>query len=390
MKKPGPSVQVAKNRRNATKDSKSGDEGPPSKKHKSSISNESPKNQFGAPILLRKVPEKMLCNPIALSNIIRKACPSAKIQSQKCMKDTETVVLYPADPASSAQLQQADFSNTELRECPVFTSAPEKPKGKQVAILIAGVEPCIPVEDIGDELLRQDVELAEVVRMKDRKSGNPTYKVKITLSNYTAKEKLLQVGYIYLGYTRHRVLDFIEPPSVLVCYNCQGFGHMASECTNKPTCVRCGQNHRSSECKQDRDLAPTCCRCGGPHSAAYRGCEAFKEHQKTLLNKRIQETQAPNPLPVPPPVPPPSRDQPALPTQLSSLTSLCDTLVEVIFCTLCQYCPIPANIQSVLLSDLCQFTSEAFKQHSKMDVQAAALFANAKRRLKAVGRLPDK
>ncbi|XP_011156303.1 uncharacterized protein LOC105193525 [Solenopsis invicta] len=59
--------------------------------------------------------------------------------------------------------------------------------------------------------------------------------------------------------------------SVLQCYRCQGFWHVAANCRHLPRCVRCGEPHSVEFCPRPRNN-PICCHCSGPHHAGYRQC----------------------------------------------------------------------------------------------------------------------
>lgn len=47
-----------------------------------------------------------------------------------------------------------------------------------------------------------------------------------------------------------------------------------------PRCVKCGDNHLSSECNKSNDTPATCALCNLPHPANYRGCQVHKDIQK--------------------------------------------------------------------------------------------------------------
>lgn len=60
-----------------------------------------------------------------------------------------------------------------------------------------------------------------------------------------------------------------ETDSVLQCYRCQGFWHVAANCRHLPRCVRCGESHGVEFCLRPRNN-PICCHCSGAHHAAYK------------------------------------------------------------------------------------------------------------------------
>ncbi|XP_044730990.1 uncharacterized protein LOC123294005 isoform X2 [Chrysoperla carnea] len=65
--------------------------------------------------------------------------------------------------------------------------------------------------------------------------------------------------------------DGHDTDSVLQCYRCQGFWHVAANCRHLPRCVRCGEPHGVEFCPRPRNN-PICCHCSGAHHAAYKSC----------------------------------------------------------------------------------------------------------------------
>ncbi|KAH3881928.1 hypothetical protein DPMN_005855 [Dreissena polymorpha] len=60
------------------------------------------------------------------------------------------------------------------------------------------------------------------------------------------------------------------------CFNCQGFGHIASrgKCSSITTCCRCAGTTCQRRCT---NKTRWCANCGGPHSASYQGCPSYKK-----------------------------------------------------------------------------------------------------------------
>ncbi|KAH3837271.1 hypothetical protein DPMN_110655 [Dreissena polymorpha] len=60
------------------------------------------------------------------------------------------------------------------------------------------------------------------------------------------------------------------------CFNCQGFGHIASrgKCSSIITCCRCVGSTCQRRCTSKTRW---CSNCGGPHSASYQGCPSYKK-----------------------------------------------------------------------------------------------------------------
>ena len=58
------------------------------------------------------------------------------------------------------------------------------------------------------------------------------------------------------------------------CFKCQAHGHIAANCDNMQKCPKCGGNHHIKDCNQNE---PCCANCNEKHSAAYKGCQKYKE-----------------------------------------------------------------------------------------------------------------
>lgn len=58
----------------------------------------------------------------------------------------------------------------------------------------------------------------------------------------------------------------IKSPPIKQYYHCQYFGRSSNTCTLFPRCVRFGESHFTSECKNSSEK-PKCANCGGPNPA---------------------------------------------------------------------------------------------------------------------------
>ena len=118
--------------------------------------------------------------------------------------------------------------------------------------------------------------------IKGNKVKSPTLCIQIA---FTSTELL---EYVCIGYQRYRGRLFVDKP--WQCYNCQGFGHNASDCRYKTKCVICFGPHRASECRAknlaNEELSSLkCSNCRGDHAANYGGCPFMKSAR--MLKKVI-------------------------------------------------------------------------------------------------------
>lgn len=68
---------------------------------------------------------------------------------------------------------------------------------------------------------------------------------------------------------------------VLLCYNCFRYGHLGRQCRNKERCMKCGENHKTDECKSPEKK---CLICKGDHYVNdFKQCPEYTR-QKEIKN----------------------------------------------------------------------------------------------------------
>ena len=101
-------------------------------------------------------------------------------------------------------------------------------------------------------------------------------------------EKLLR-GRPTFGSGSVTVSPFDERRTPKVCYKCQGYGHIARECTTGTRCPLCAEDHEQSACQA---TSFKCTNCGGPHQAFAKQCGAYKREMERLANLRLNDQNA--------------------------------------------------------------------------------------------------
>ena len=136
-------------------------------------------------------------------------------------------------------------------------------------IIIKGVESSIAMDD--DYVLSQlrDQHALSPVRIINKKTGQPTSLVKVTVANASALKKILDNG-IRIGYRAYRTET---ERKVLQCFKCQGIGHSAFHCPKAQACLKCAGEHTHKDCTA---VELKCANCGGAHAACSRQCPKLK------------------------------------------------------------------------------------------------------------------
>ncbi|XP_020280228.1 uncharacterized protein LOC109852971 isoform X2 [Pseudomyrmex gracilis] len=195
-------------------------------------------------------------------------------------------------------LQRADLARVFGRPVQVARFSARDSRYRQ-AVLLRDVPWAIPLQDIYSALEKQGIVPANIERSR--------HYVRVEVLDANHYEALLRQGLDFFEVARFNaipercwrsgtvrnayssnVLSRCSPmddrsnssdtssvsqttDSVLQCYRCQGFWHVAANCRHLPRCVRCGEPHSVEFCSRPRNN-PVCCHCSGPHHAGYRQC----------------------------------------------------------------------------------------------------------------------
>lgn len=71
------------------------------------------------------------------------------------------------------------------------------------------------------------------------------------------------------------------------CKNCQQFGHTRKYCQKPAKCVKCGNPHRTEECKKSMKTTAKCANCAGNHTAIWKGCETYQAAQQKFAPREV-------------------------------------------------------------------------------------------------------
>ncbi|PSN42911.1 hypothetical protein C0J52_12038 [Blattella germanica] len=182
----------------------------------------------------------------------------------------------------------AAFSSDNDAERLLCLDLAEALGGPVQAVLLRDVPWAIPLQDISGALAKQGIAVGGVERVRQH--------IKVEVLDANQYESLLRQGLDFFGAARFTAIperwsrgvnsngtsgnvgpncssqgEPMRQDSVLQCYRCQGFWHVAANCRHLPRCVRCGEPHSVEFCPRPRH-DPVCCHCAGPHHAAYRQC----------------------------------------------------------------------------------------------------------------------
>lgn len=149
--------------------------------------------------------------------------------------------------------------------------------------VIYGLHADTPITLIETALARVGVSPHAVVNLnvkKPRWDGHATFQVQFKRTDKVTLEQLQEIraiSFLKVRFERYRGRGLVT-----LCPNCLNPGHGSTGCGLPARCIRCGQDHKSTECPERTDKADPkshipnekvkCANCGEKHPANYRGC----------------------------------------------------------------------------------------------------------------------
>ena len=144
------------------------------------------------------------------------------------------------------------------------------------------------IENTPEELLElmQNACKQIVTATRVLKGNTPTDTVILEVKKTKTANKAMQTALKAGGLAINGLLRPIskERPKPLMCSKCHKLGHGANACKeDKPTCPKCGGDHRASE--HPAEEPKKCVNCGGPHSSTQWACPKMRQAQKEQAKK---------------------------------------------------------------------------------------------------------
>lgn len=174
-------------------------------------------------------------------------------------------------------------------------SIPEK---RNPRMIIYNLEHLIEEEEFIRQLIEKNPELiAESEEVKDEIK----FKFFTNVKNNTKhgviectpriRNVIIKTRNIYTEWSRHNVADFI---SIIQCYNCFKFGHIASKCNSERVCPECSDKHVGicekavkccKNCKIFNSHVDQNNQTNANHSALDKNCQKYKKIRAQVISR---------------------------------------------------------------------------------------------------------
>ena len=155
---------------------------------------------------------------------------------------------------------------------------------KNFRVVIKNIHYSTDTQDIKKSIEEYGHTVVNVWNIKESKTKNPLPMFFVDLQKNENNKDIYEIKLLLNSCVT------IETPYVKreipQCIRCQRYGHTKNFCHKNPRCVKCAQDHFTSECPQKSKINDVrCVNCNENHPANYRGCKVHKELQQKLYPK---------------------------------------------------------------------------------------------------------
>ncbi|UYV66160.1 hypothetical protein LAZ67_4000513 [Cordylochernes scorpioides] len=158
---------------------------------------------------------------------------------------------------------------------------------KCLRVVVRGLDRCITIPEIQEDLENKGFEMSKLARLRNSRTKEELPLIQVTLPKTARNKEIYNIT--DLCDMKCNVEAYRAPKGPGQCHRCQNFGHSQFECRETPKCVKCGENHFTSECAKEKEVPPKCANCQGQHTASWRGCPLYRKINRvpqTQINKK--------------------------------------------------------------------------------------------------------
>lgn len=247
----------------------------------------------------RSVSPKIKIPPIVLYHYIVQHTHALNTLRKSLTEDID--IIYKGDRLIIKSKNKNDYNtilealNKEELEYHTYTPKSEK----ELRMVLKNIPPNLTTSEIQEDLQRIGLKPKKVIQMiKKPTADNPTERAYpmfiVTFDNTTTPQEVYKNKKVCMCIVQWE--HFKNKSGVTQCYNCQSFGHTATNCNRKPKCVKCAGPHTTAECAKGKIASPKCANCQEDHPASYRQCTVYAR-QLSLKNQNKQQPAPKTPQP---------------------------------------------------------------------------------------------
>ncbi|KAK9870922.1 hypothetical protein WA026_009885, partial [Henosepilachna vigintioctopunctata] len=171
------------------------------------------------------------------------------------------------------------ISFTPLNNNAIRHSASKQSSKLSYSCVIKNVPLDYEIQEVNEALTASSIPFNRCWRIISQATSKPTTLIRVITHSKQAIDQLLLSGLNVYGRIHEAEPSRVPQPIQKFCSTCSQSGHDRSECTAKPICSSCGDNHKNSPCPKLKN--PTCPNCRGNHPAWDLKCPKRREPPTT-------------------------------------------------------------------------------------------------------------
>lgn len=152
---------------------------------------------------------------------------------------------------------------------------------KAYRVVLRGLHASEDTTAITRELEHRGHKVRQIVSIRHRSTKEPLPIFYVDLEPQQNNKEIFDVRYL------NQMKITIEAPykkkEIIQCKRCQRFGHTKNQCFRPYRCVKCGNEHPTTQCIKKPDTEATCANCNEKHPASYKGCKIYKQYKERIL-----------------------------------------------------------------------------------------------------------
>lgn len=212
--------------------------------------------------------------PIIILSESLYACFTHKTLVETIKQNTTDFVMKLTKNHTNLQINDKSAKNSflkELQEKGISYHTYREVEHKTHAFVLRGLEKKPPpkISDIKEELNKLNVSTKEIYKMR-----SPYHNLYLVTTDTThtvdSMQKIQTLMNSNVQWKRH-----VNKKVISQCHTCQIWGHTASNCSRKPQCLKCAEDHHTKECTKPSNTPATCANCKGDHPANYSKCPVY-------------------------------------------------------------------------------------------------------------------
>jgi hypothetical protein len=184
-----------------------------------------------------------------------------------------TIKIHVSTPESYRRLVK------QLQDDKIIYHSYQLKQERAYRIVIRNLHYSTPTAQITTELEKQGHKVRNILNVKHRATKETLPQFFIDLEPKENNKTIYDMEFLC------NMKITVEAPRqkkhIVQCRRCQSYGHTKTYCTKPYACVKCGGNHNTSTCTKPPDTPAKGVLCGGSHLASYKGCEVYKNLQKS-------------------------------------------------------------------------------------------------------------